>query len=104
MYWLENLKLAADTLWVNRLRSLLTMLGLIIGISSVILVTALGVGAQRFVKEQFQDIGTNVVPSLMMDRALRPSPTLVDAEAIRTGAVTVQNVSSCLWRWSSRLG
>jgi len=47
------------------------MLGLIIGISSVILVTALGVGAQRFVKEQFQDIGTNVVPSLMMDRALR---------------------------------
>jgi len=36
MNWLENLKLAADALWVNRLRSLLTMLGLIIGISSVI--------------------------------------------------------------------
>ena len=39
MNWLENLKLAAETLWANRLRSLLTMLGLIIGISSVILVT-----------------------------------------------------------------
>jgi len=50
------------------------MLGLIIGISSVILVTALGVGAQRFVKEQFQDIGTNVVPSLMMDRAQGRQP------------------------------
>jgi len=72
-------------------------------------VTALGVGAQRFLKEQFQDIGTNVIASLMMDRALRAvNPTLVDAEAIRTGAVTVQNVAPLAYGdgqvvWGSRL-
>jgi len=95
MNWLENLKLAADTLWVNRLRSLLTMLGLIIGISSVILVTALGVGAQQFVKEQFQDIGTNVIALFDEGPRIqgRQPLTLADAEAIRQGVATVQNVA-----------
>jgi MacB-like periplasmic core domain len=48
MNWFESLKLAADSLWANRLRSFLTMIGLIIGIGSVILVIAFGVGAQQF--------------------------------------------------------
>lgn len=109
MNWLENLKLAADTLWVNRLRSLLTMLGLIIGISSVILVTALGVGAQRFVKEQFQDIGTNVIALFDEGPRIegRQPLTLADAEAIRTGVATVQNVAPIAYGdgqivWGSR--
>lgn len=109
MNWLENLKLAADTLWVNRLRSLLTMLGLIIGISSVILVTALGVGAQQFVKEQFQDLGSNVIALFDEGPRIegRQPLTLVDAEAIRTGAATVQNVAPIAYGdgqvvWSNR--
>jgi len=95
MNWLENLKLAANTLWVNRLRSLLTMLGLIIGISSVIVVTALGVGAQQFVKEQFQDLGINVIALFDEGPRIqgRQPLTLTDAEAIRTGVATVKNVA-----------
>lgn len=95
MNWLDNLKLAAETLWANRLRSLLTMLGLIIGISSVILVIALGVGAQRFVKEQFQDIGSNVIALFDEGPRIegRQPLTLADAESIRTGAATVKNVA-----------
>lgn len=109
MNWLENLKLAADTLWANRLRSLLTMLGLIIGISSVILVTALGVGAQQFVKEQFQDIGTNVIALFDEGPRIegRQPLTLADAEAIRKEAATVQNVAPIAYGdgqvvWGSR--
>jgi len=109
MNWLENLKLAANTLWANRLRSLLTMLGLMIGISSVILVTALGVGAQGFVKEQFQDIGTNVIALFDQGPRIegRQPLTLRDAEAIRTGAATVQNVAPIAYGdgqvvWGSR--
>lgn len=109
MNWLENLKLAANTLWANRLRSLLTMLGLIIGISSVILVIALGVGAQRFVREQFQDIGTNVIALFDQGPRIegRQPLTLRDAEAIRTGAATVQNVAPIAYGdgqvvWGSR--
>jgi len=109
MNWLEILKLAANTLWVNRLRSLLTMLGLIIGISSVIIVTALGLGAQQFVKEQFQDIGTNVI-ALFDDGPRiqgRQPLTLTDAEAIRTGVTTVKNVAPIAYGegqvvWGSR--
>ena len=109
MNWLENLKLAVNTLWANRLRSLLTMLGLIIGISSVILVTALGVGAQQFVKEQFQDIGTNVIALFDQGPRIegRQPLTLRDAEAIRTEAATVQNVAPIAYGdgqvvWGSR--
>lgn len=109
MNWLENLKLAAETLWANRLRSLLTMLGLIIGISSVILVTALGVGAQQFVKEQFQDIGTNVIALFDEGPRIegRQPLTLADAEAIRTGVATVKNVAPIAYGdgqvvWGSR--
>ncbi len=109
MNCLENLKLAANTLWANRARSLLTMLGLIIGISSVILVTALGVGAQRFVREQFQDIGTNVIALFDQGPRIegRQPLTLADAEAIRTGAATVQNVAPIAYGdgqvvWGSR--
>jgi putative ABC transport system permease protein len=95
MNWLENLKLAADTLWANRLRTLLTMLGLIIGISSVVLVIALGVGAQRFVREQFRDFGTNVVVLIDSGPRLRGRQplTLADADALRHEAATVKNVA-----------
>jgi putative ABC transport system permease protein len=109
MNWWENLKLAAESLWANRLRSLLTMLGLIIGISSVILVIALGVGAQRFVKEQFQDLGSNVIALFDEGPRIegRQPLTLADAEAIRTGVATVKNVAPIAYGdgrvvWGSR--
>ncbi len=95
MNWVESLKLAADNLWANRLRSLLTMIGLIIGIGSVILVIAFGVGAQRYVQQQLQDLGSNVMnvfgggPRTDGNRPL----TMADAVAIRSQATTVENVA-----------
>lgn len=53
MDWYENLKLAAATLWANRLRTVLTMVGLIIGVGAVILVIALGVGLRTLSKISF---------------------------------------------------
>jgi putative ABC transport system permease protein len=95
MNWFESLKLAADSLWANRLRSLLTMIGLIIGIGSVILVIAFGVGAQRFVQQQLQEFGTNVVNIFTGGpRTQGTQPlTMEDAEAIRTQSTTVENVA-----------
>jgi len=84
MPWYENLRVAATALWANRLRTLLTMLGLIIGISSVILIVALGVGTQKFVKDQFKSFGTNIVVVIEAPgpRTFRPL-TMADAEALR---------------------
>jgi putative ABC transport system permease protein len=95
MNWFESLKLASDSLWSNRLRSFLTMIGLIIGIGSVILVIAFGVGAQKFVQQQLQDLGTNVInvfgggPRTQGNQPL----TMEDAVAIRNQSTTVENVS-----------
>jgi putative ABC transport system permease protein len=98
MSWFESLKLAADSLWSNRLRSSLTMIGLIIGISSVILIVAFGVGAQRFVNQQFEGLGTDVValfdggPTGPRTEGRQPL-TLDDAIAIQTQAATVKNIA-----------
>lgn len=53
----ESLKIALGAIWVNKMRSLLTTLGIIIGISSVIAVVALGDGLKSSVAKEFESIG-----------------------------------------------
>ena len=48
-------------LWVNKVRSLLTLLGIVIGISSVVIVVASGEGVQKFILDEIQGFGTNVM-------------------------------------------
>ena len=57
----ETFRGALDALVANKLRSLLTMLGVIIGIAAVIAMMALGEGAQRAVEARLQNLGTNVL-------------------------------------------
>ena len=47
MSYLINIKMAITALWVNKVRSLLTLLGIVIGISSVVIVVASGEGVQK---------------------------------------------------------
>ena len=56
-----TLKLAMRALWRNKVRSLLTMLGIVFGIGAVIAMVAGGQGAQQAVKDVFQSLGTNVL-------------------------------------------
>lgn len=56
MPWFESVRIAVQALWANRLRSMLTMLGLIIGVSATILVLALGVGTQKFLTDLFKNL------------------------------------------------
>ena len=100
-YFLENLNMAARTLAANKMRSCLTMLGIIIGNGSVIAMISVGQGAQKFVSQQFESLGTNllfVVPGV--DRngprsGAAPADTLVlaDAEAIASQVPAVANVA-----------
>jgi len=50
---------ALKAIMVNKGRSILTMLGVIIGVSSVVLLTSIGTGLQAFVTEQFEELGSN---------------------------------------------
>jgi putative ABC transport system permease protein len=61
MDWSESIKMATKTLTGNKLRSSLTMLGMIIGNASVIAMIGIGQGAQRLASEQFESLGPNVL-------------------------------------------
>lgn len=57
----ENIVNSVSTIWANKLRSGLTMLGIIIGIASVIVMVAIGEGAQNSVTERLRSMGTNLL-------------------------------------------
>ena len=58
---LEGLRLAINGLLSNRLRSVLTMLGILIGVSAVILLVGVGNGASVAVQQQIQSLGSNLL-------------------------------------------
>jgi putative ABC transport system permease protein len=61
MNLVENLKLALSGLLVNKLRSLLTMLGIIIGVAAVISLVSVGRGVEQFVVGEFEGLGNNLL-------------------------------------------
>ena len=61
MNMLEYMNLALRALRTNKIRSVLTMLGIIIGVASVILLVSIGTGLQNFVTDQFTALGSNTL-------------------------------------------
>ena len=57
----DNLRIALQGLLANRLRSALTMLGILIGIAAVILTVGLGLGSQQDVSAQINALGSNLL-------------------------------------------
>ena len=90
----ETVREAVDAIVANKLRSLLTMLGIIIGIAAVIAMMALGEGAQRSVAQRLQSLGANVLTVRPGQSAFgggggvrgQASMTVEDAEALRDQA------------------
>lgn len=58
---LESLKMAISSILSNKMRSFLTMLGIIIGISSVITIVSLGNGGKNYISDEFAKMGSNTV-------------------------------------------
>ncbi len=103
----EVVTMALEALWSNRLRTSLTMLGVIIGIASVIMVTSVGQGVQKATEQQIQALGTNVM--LILSGAARSGGvsqgfgsastlTLEDAQAVGRQAPAVEAVTPFLQR------
>lgn len=61
MTFIENIRLAIAALWTNRMRSFLTMLGIIIGISAVITITTIGNSIQETLSSTFEQFGMNSI-------------------------------------------
>ena len=87
-----TLKIAVRALQANKMRSALTMLGVIIGVGAVIAMLAVGTGASQRISNQIQSIGSNLLIILpgsttsggaRMGAGTQPTLTLGDAEAIK---------------------
>jgi len=95
--WTETFRSGAEAIRAHRLRSALTMLGIVIGISSVIVTVGLGLGAQDQVRNEIDALGSNLLivsPGSTTDSSgmrggfgSASTLTLEDAEAISTGSV-----------------
>jgi putative ABC transport system permease protein len=75
--FLASIQIALRALRVNTLRTTLTMLGIIIGVAAVIVMIAIGAGAQARVEEQIRSLGSNLIIVL---------PGSVTAGGVRMGA------------------
>ena len=88
----STLKMALNSLKVNKLRSALTSLGIIIGVSAVIIMLAIGTGASEKVQANMESMGSNMLTirsssartgGVSLGVGTRPSLTLKDATAIQ---------------------
>jgi putative ABC transport system permease protein len=92
MLFFEIIRVALQAINANKMRSILTMLGIVIGVAAVITMVALGTGAQRSVEAQLQALGTNVLtvrPGQGWHRGVRSGSSrmyLTDAYAVEDRA------------------
>ena len=84
MSWLAPLRIALRALAANKLRSVLTMLGIIIGVAAVITMIAVGSGATKRVQEQMKGLGSNIMLVI---------PGGITAGGVRLGAQTGQGLT-----------
>lgn len=96
----ESMKMAGKTLLANKLRSLLTMLGIVIGNASVIAMIGIGEAGQRFVAKELESLGPNVLfvipgneETQRISFEIPKNLVLADAYAIAEQVPTVKGVA-----------
>lgn len=102
MNYLNTLKISFNALKRNKIRTFLTMLGMIIGVASVIAMLAIGQGSKQSIQDEMSGMGTNLifaVPGSEMRGGVRlgnedaQNMTLDDVEAIRRECSAISAVS-----------
>ena len=92
MKFIEFLKMAVRSLLVNKLRSALTMLGMIIGVSAVIILMSVGAGLQDMIVSTFEELGTNL---LFVQPANPEAPGLASlSPGYATASITMDDVEA----------
>jgi len=104
---LESLRIATRALRVNKLRSALTVLGIVVGVAAVVCMVSVGAGAQAEVSEKIRTLGANlllVMPGARnsggarLESGTQPTLTEEDAAAIRRELVDAQVATPLLSR------
>lgn len=82
MQFSQGVRMAWKSIAANKLRTLLTMLGIVIGVASVIILVAIGNGTKQDVEEQMASLGTNLLSVTITGRGAVSSLTLEEAEEL----------------------
>lgn len=99
----STLKISINSLKVNKMRSALTSLGIIIGVSAVIIMLAVGNGASKNVQKNIESMGSNLLTirsasaksgGVHMGMGSKPTLTLKDADAIKKNARGIEAVAA----------
>ncbi|VEJ20697.1 MacB family efflux pump subunit [Neisseria animaloris] len=85
--FLESFRMSVQAVLAHKMRSLLTMLGIIIGIASVVSVVALGKGSQEKILQDISAIGTNTI-------SIRPGKGFGDRQASRIRTLTIADANA----------
>ena len=67
----ETFREAVKNIWSNKFRTVLTMLGIIIGVTAVIVIVGLGNGMTQSIKDSFSEMGTNILSVQITGRGSR---------------------------------
>ena len=101
----ENLKIALRAITANKMRSILTVLGVMIGVAAVIAVVSLVQGMQYKISADLRDIGSNYIevfpdPGEQRNPFLQKMPDLTvdDAEAVRKGTTAIKEFTPIFLR------
>jgi len=101
----STLRIALNSLKVNKMRSALTSLGIIIGVAAVIIMLAIGSGANKQVQENMESMGSNLLTirsataktgGVSMGMGTKPTLSVKDAIAIKKQARGVEAVAPVL--------
>jgi putative ABC transport system permease protein len=102
MKWKNLIKVAFKSIVKNKMRTLLTMLGIIIGVAAVIVMVAIGKGAEQRIQNQIAAMGTNLImifPGSMQQRGVHMGPdqgaqlTIDDVERLKKNSTLLEAVS-----------
>ncbi len=102
MNYINSIKIALNALKRNKFRAFLTMLGIIIGVASVIVMLAIGQGSKKSIQDQMSSMGTNLIFAMpgaeqkggvRMGNSDAQTMKLADVEAIEKNCPAISDVS-----------
>ena len=99
----ESAAMALDTVWTNKIRSGLTILGVLVGVVTVMFMVSIIQGLNRSFAQQLESIGSNIIYTIKFDSSfgrapkqeerMRPDFTIEDADALRAELSNIIGVS-----------
>lgn len=101
MNFLFAYKMAIKSIWGNKTRSALTMLGVIIGVMAVIVAVGFAQGSMQSVTDKIEGLGSNLITAMTLSTSESKQLTLKDLERLATSTNYITKISPYILKQSS---